>query len=615
MNKKVLLNCMPPALVGIPSPGLTVIKTFLEQHGYKVDILYWNLIFNSFQRDFFNFNKLVSEVELLNILPFNAYIAIKMDDEVLIDKIISRILYEKPQYHIKGRDFLKEKLRSYALQIDDIFDNEIKLLDMDTYDLVGISFQFYQWIPGNILIDKIKELNNKLKVIIGGFGTKESAHSYLNNFKNFDFAIWGEGEYPILRLLDKAQLNSNNFEDVSNLVYREKGSLVISNARCKYVDINNTYKNDFSDYFHQIEKNKLDDIIRIPVETGRGCHWNKCHFCYLNTGYKFRNKAPQNIVNEIESYNSLYGINKFIFLDNDTIGNNVSSFKLFLNLLISFRDKHPGFEVFMAEIITKNIDYEVINGMKLANFRNLQIGYESPSNQLLKKIDKKNTFASNTLFIKWAFYLRIGISGLNIITNLLEETTEDINEGIDNLLFLRFYLKRNIIEHNHSTLSITASSRYFKSKKKYNIGEWDISPYLNFLPENFVRKEDEFYIYDFLKLSSNPAWDIFKKVESHYLDSYYEYKLIRNDNLIIYLELLNNEKINELSFDTNNSMHWNVLCFCNKRVVSIDDISLSLKMNRKEAENILIALNKEGLLYSSVQYEENVTIINTDFIY
>ena len=36
--------------------------------------------------------------------------------------------------------------------------------------------------------------------------------------------------------------------------------------------------------------------------------------------------------------------------------------------------------------------------MSLAGFSCVQIGYESPSDKLLAKIDKKNTFASNLLF-------------------------------------------------------------------------------------------------------------------------------------------------------------------------------------------------------------------------
>lgn len=81
--------------------------------------------------------------------------------------------------------------------------------------------------------------------------------------------------------------------------------------------------------------------------------------------------------------------------------------------------------------------------MALAGFESVQIGYESPSNNLLEKIHKKNTFASNLFFIKWANELGIRINGANVLRNLLEETTDDIKESIDNLYFLRFYFQKS----------------------------------------------------------------------------------------------------------------------------------------------------------------------------
>ncbi|MDO5666111.1 MAG: hypothetical protein Q4G63_12780, partial [Bacteroidia bacterium] len=355
MSKKVLLNCMPPSIVGIPSPGLTVIKTFLENNGYVVDIIYWNLIFNSIQKDFFNFNEKIDEDESINILPFNSYIAAKSNDNALIEKILSRILYEKPQFHIKGKVFLRDRLFEFVSKIEKIFDEQINLLNIQEYEYIGITFQFYQWISGNILVEKLKIKNKKLKVIIGGFGTKQSAYAFLKNFEIFDFAIWGEGEYPILELLHELDSLVPNFKKVPNLVYRENERLEISEERNKYVNLNSSFINDFSDYFNQIHKYTLDEIVRIPVETGRGCHWNKCHFCFLNTGYKFRNKSSQTIIKEIETYILSYKINKFIFLDNDTIGNDYSSFNIFLDDLILLRSKYPRFEIYMAEIVTKDI--------------------------------------------------------------------------------------------------------------------------------------------------------------------------------------------------------------------------------------------------------------------
>ncbi|MDD4247408.1 MAG: hypothetical protein PHO84_09680, partial [Dysgonamonadaceae bacterium] len=42
-------------------------------------------------------------------------------------------------------------LITYTKEIDAIFDKELNNLALNDYECVGISYQFYQWIPGNIL--------------------------------------------------------------------------------------------------------------------------------------------------------------------------------------------------------------------------------------------------------------------------------------------------------------------------------------------------------------------------------------------------------------------------------------------------------------------------------
>lgn len=162
----------------------------------------------------------------------------------------------------------------------------------------------------------------------------------------------------------------------------------------KYVSLDNlTF--DIEDYMAQIGNLLTKKQIIIPIESGRGCHWNRCHFCYLNNGYKFRRKSPEKVKTEMLLQISKYGVYNFEFLDNDIIGNDFQYFGDLLSLLVSIRESYALFSIKMAEIITKNMPWKMIKQMRIANFENVQIGYESPSEQLLSLISKKNTFASN----------------------------------------------------------------------------------------------------------------------------------------------------------------------------------------------------------------------------
>ncbi|MFK2442212.1 hypothetical protein ACIXQD_20490, partial [Bacteroides fragilis] len=65
-------------------------------------------------------------------------------------------------------------------------------------------------------------------------------------------------------------------------------------------------------------------------------------------------------------------------------------------------------------------------------------------------------------------------------------------------------------------------------------------------------KKDKYILFeDYTKKTYNKLWDIFKNVETYYIENEYKYKFIKNHNIITYREFLNNELINELEFKEN----------------------------------------------------------------
>ena len=95
----------------------------------------------------------------------------------------------------------------------------------------------------------------------------------------------------------------------------------------------------YDDYFEQHKIYTPNIKPLIPIEHSRGCHWNRCHFCYLNIGYKYRKKNINKLNIEIEHMLKRYQSNGFVFLDNDLIGNDVNHFELLLESFINIRKK------------------------------------------------------------------------------------------------------------------------------------------------------------------------------------------------------------------------------------------------------------------------------------
>lgn len=254
--------------------------------------------------------------------------------------------------------------------------------------------------------------------------------------------------------------------------------------------------------------------------------------------------------------------------------------------------------------------------MALAGFVYVQIGYESVSDNILVKINKKNSFASNLLFIKWAIEYDINVVGLNVLRGLLDETDADILESIDNLYFMRFYKSVGNIKHNVSMLAVNEMSRYYKeicSNGKTNEMYYD--PVMERLPKGYVRHDDEFKIYQLVRKYQNPLWNNFVATD-HFFDVHtFSYKLIvLSNNTIIYQERRDNIEVNTLSFERN-GIHWKILMFYNEKVRSITEILEHFKATSEtDIKDTITALYSQGLLYYSIFREECVSIINTNKI-
>lgn len=610
--KQIVLNCLPPALENSASPALSVLKFTLEKQGYPTSVVYWNLKLNSFLEDYLNLGHKIYEREVYKLLPFYVHIAIEQKDDEHLNSLIYFILSIKPQLHVKGIDYIKSYLKKKDVELCSIIKSIVSEIDFDDTLFVGFSSQFYQWIVASVIAKEIKERGVTIPVVIGGFGTSKETVSILENFKCFDFALWGEGEVPTNLLADFFAKHDCGLEDIPHISYRNEGMVVSNKIPNKYLPLD-YLSFDMSDYFKQVSNVPLRRPIVLPVEAGRGCHWNKCHFCFLNNGYRFRVKSASVVRDEIISYIKKYKIESVLFLDNDLIGNDWKHFEEILDCLIDIRNYYNDFSVKMAEIITKDITYDFIKKISLANFETVQIGYESPSDELLNAIDKKNTLASNLFFIKWACELGIYLNGVNVLRNLLEEKDVYIKEGIDNLYLMRFYLSSRGLFHTYSYLGISASSRYYKKLKSDGALENWRSSAATLLPKGFIAEKDcTTLFFDYVKMSYNPLWDVFKKVEEYYKTNQFKYILIKDYNTIYYKETLNNSIVNEIEFEEND-VYWLILTKTNKKVISLYELHcLMTKYSIEKLREAIFELKKEGLIYCNKTMDEIFSIINTE---
>lgn len=437
----VLLNWFPPAFKKIPSPAMSILKGYLNQYGYNTFVCYWNLILNDIIQDSTGIygEKEANEFDI--IVPFLPILLNNAENKETFERLCIYYQSKFPQYfNIDKQGYYSESLQKYANQILKRFNSITSQLYYEKEPhLVGVNISLLQLIPANIFSNISKNNYPDIPIIAGGISNKSEAVAILDNFNCYDFAIWGEGENPLHQLC-RAINQEIPLEEVPNLAYRTDGQ-VLTNQRNKLFSKLDMIKPDYTDYFKLIKDNNFNAVQPlIPVESSRGCHWNQCKFCFLTEGYRNRSKNNSAIIDEITQAIKEYNVFEFVFLDNDIIFNDNKKFDDLLNQFIEIKEKYEQFGIWNGEVVTKGLNASIIKKMTLAGFKSIQIGYEAISDSLLKKVNKKNSFSSNLMFVKWASEYNLNLQGLNIITGLIGEDDNDIKISIKNIHFLRFFL-------------------------------------------------------------------------------------------------------------------------------------------------------------------------------
>jgi len=162
----------------------------------------------------------------------------------------------------------------------------------------------------------IKQLDPNRTVVIGGWHPTVLPKKTLEEFAEFDIAVFGEGE-QVARELTYALENSLSTSDISGIVYRSGGQ-VIKNQPHHRVDDLDSLPFPAWDLFpiekYQAHYTTNRNIIELPVNTGRGCP-GRCKFCARVTGGVVRRRSVNSIMEEIHVDVGRFGAGAIVFMD------------------------------------------------------------------------------------------------------------------------------------------------------------------------------------------------------------------------------------------------------------------------------------------------------------
>ena len=539
---KVILNALPPARTDTPSAALSILKGFLSHHGIDAAVIYWNILLERLLPPF----ERTTDMTHFDLLPYLYLISEERGDEVGQARANAMIKSQLPLGDVQNRT--SDYLGATREALDAIVPAELSKHAQGGQLLFGISCKYEQWIPGTVLAGYIKGLFPDAKIVIGGFRNRDKAEAVMKVCGHFDYAIWGEGEYPLLGLCRAIGNGPGEMSGIERLICRDGDSLCCSgNDSGMFYDMNSGILPDYDDYFRCLgDSGRAGAVTVLPLESSRGCAWNACRFCVYGEGYRSRKKDPEVLKREVEHLLDRHGTPYFAFMDNDIVANDHERLEKILDGLASIRRRREA--NFMAEIIPCGLTAATVRKFALAGLERVHFGYESLSDRLLAKMRKRNTFADNILLVKLARRYGIRLPSANVICGAIGEEDRDILECIDNLHLLRFYLGSDHFAHNTIPLRIAKGSGFYGMVPEDGLARFDDNTVFHLLPAGMTEGIDRFSLFDF-SAPRRLLWGVFDEMDRFYSEHRYSYSICREDGLAIYREYFDGEPLAELELD------------------------------------------------------------------
>lgn len=278
-------------------------------------------------------------------------------------------------------------------------------------------------------------------------------------FKMVDSIILEHFDETEKQLLDALE-NGKGLSSVANFIYKDKNKIHVT-----------PYKTEKIDYTPVMEiQYPTSNLINIHLQPYIMCYWNKCTFCGINKKYHFNNdEAVQNAL-EISLNHLKTHLNKetqYIWFIDEAI----HPYKL--KYIANFLLKNNINVIWHARCRVEKLllDKDLIRYLQRSGLRELRLGLESASLDVLKAMNKFNEDFSLELIEEICFaYSEAGISiHFPMIIGFPGEDSYESKKTYDYLYYL--CEKYPLVSFNLNIFNLDICSHIFGFPDKYGIKE------------------------------------------------------------------------------------------------------------------------------------------------
>ncbi len=255
------------------------------------------------------------------------------------------------------------------------------------FDIYGISIHSSSsYGPAKRISGIIRQENPSSLIVAGGaFPTSMAAYTLENT--DVDVVVIGEGEVVFSHIAGGRAL-----EEMNGIVYKKDGRIIVNEPEPLIADLDSIK----FPARHLLPKEMIrhegrvhhSDQAATTIFGTRGCVY-RCAFCDTSLWRrKWRSRSPENIIAEINEVKRDYGIGWFRFpddcLDLDR--------KWFIDFCRSIKQCAVQWTMLSR---ADRLDGEILGLAKEAGCREIFFGFETGSQRLLDRMDKKITVEQN----------------------------------------------------------------------------------------------------------------------------------------------------------------------------------------------------------------------------
>ena len=251
-----------------------------------------------------------------------------------------------------------------------------------------ICMSVYSYFVDDIIniCKEIKEINNKVKIILGGPHITIDGENFISENLNFDYGIKGEGEYSLPNLINAINNNTldNDISNIEGLIYRYNGKIK-SNPYSRIDNLGEIPSVIEGIKTFDLEKIKNITKSRISYIASRGCPFN-CIFCSSSSlwGRKYKQVPIDIVIKDIKEL-SILGFKHIDFRDDFFTVRKDWTYKLAKVL------KELNIE-WTCQTRLDSVDRKLLQTMYDSGCTIIRFGIESFNDKSLKLLKKGETY-------------------------------------------------------------------------------------------------------------------------------------------------------------------------------------------------------------------------------